>query len=52
MFMLRVITAGEQRDTVFANEADCMKAFNACRDLALVFKDSALFAWNSAKEMW
>lgn len=45
-YLLRVVTAGNQVDTEFDSEDAVLEAFYKCKDLAMVFCDGTLFAYN------
>lgn len=45
-YLLRVVTAGEQKDTLYPSKDSVMEAFEQCEDLAMVFYKGELIAFS------
>jgi hypothetical protein len=45
-YLLRIVRAYEQVDTYFDSKEAVMAVFDKCEDLAMVFEDGAIIAYN------
>jgi hypothetical protein len=45
-YMVRVVTAGRQEDTLYATAEEAWKALRSCQNLAMLFKDGGLIGFN------